>query len=51
MGDADVDEEGISNLATRLLFRATSGKSSYDAAQADACAAYLDGLRHQKLQN
>jgi hypothetical protein len=49
MGDADVDEEGISNLATRLLFRATSGNSSYFSAQADAYAAYLDGLRHKEV--
>jgi hypothetical protein len=49
MGDAHVDEEGTSNLATRLLFRATCGKSSYDAAQSDAYAAYLDGLRHREV--
>ena len=49
MGDADVDEKGTSNLATRLLFRATSGNSSYFSAQADAYAAYLDGLRHEEV--
>jgi hypothetical protein len=49
MGDADDDGDGTSNLVTRLLLRATSGKSSFSSAQADAYAAYLDGLRHKEI--
>ena len=38
-----------SNLVTRVLLRATSGHCSFDAAQGDAYAAYLDGLRHNEI--
>jgi hypothetical protein len=43
------DDDFPSNLVTRVLLRATSGNCSFSAAQGDAYAAYLDGLRHREV--
>lgn len=49
--DIAMEVDGIieSNLVTRLLLKATSGKDSYSSVQEDSYAAYLDGLRHPEV--